>query len=637
MAQGIMTNSLNDLSDQGSEFSPSTDATPITGRPIQFSHVRACTNCVRAKAKCSFGDDTRVKCERCHRMNKTCQPSPPMRKRRIMRKSSEKETSKLEQKLDGLVTLLTSATQSVPTIVNASATNTLSEISGPSNDDINFSYTPVGSSGNQQGINDRRVPSVERVSEPQFTSAASSSSASTLGNLQQPTLPPVLQPSPEDAEFYLNKFRTQFIKYLPFMVLAPSVTSHQLRQDRPILWAAIMATASSNSTQQIALSKAVRATIGREAFVEGTRNMDLLLGILVYVVWDQRHSLDKPIYLSLGQLAIAMLYELGLDKPATSDPALILLYDLKGLRKPSRLSRAPTSEERRALLGCFLMSSLSSSHLRKGDALRWTAYSNECLRVIETQKEADSDVLLVQLVKLRLILEKVTDAPWSGAVTQGDQSARPPAMFYLKSLESQIRDFKSKIPSELADNKILLMELYDTELRIHEIGLSQSPDIFNDQDNRRLECLYACLNAAKGWVDVFLSIPLAQYVGFSTPTYVNLIHWFVSVYRLSTFEHPEWDRGFVRENLDLSLVLETTERNFLQVKEVAGLDQNGSEDLDTFSIMASKTRVIKMWWEATTMSTLNSLSEAPSDRMDDIPMDFLDDNWLRDVLGPWNE
>jgi len=100
----------------------------------------------------------------------------------------------------------------------------------------------------------------------------------------------------------------------------------------------------------------------------------------------------------------------------------------------------------------------SSSFLRKGESLRWTAYSNECLRVLETQKETASDMLLVQLVKLRLISEKLIDAPWSGAVTHGDQSVRPPAMFYLKSLESQIQDFKSKIPNELADNSKWLPE-----------------------------------------------------------------------------------------------------------------------------------------------------------------------------------
>lgn len=96
--------------------------------------------------------------------------------------------------------------------------------------------------------------------------------------------------------------------------------------------------------------------------------------------------------------------------------------------------------------------SRSTAYLRKGDTLRWTAYSNECLRVIETQQEFASDALLVQLVKLRLISEKVIDAHWLGSVTDVDNSIRPPDIFYLKSLESQLYNFKSSIPSELANN-----------------------------------------------------------------------------------------------------------------------------------------------------------------------------------------
>jgi hypothetical protein len=181
------------------------------------------------------------------------------------------------------------------------------------------------------------------------------------------------------------------------------------------------------------------------------------------------------------------------------------------------------------------------------------------------------------------------------------------------------------------------MELHDTELRVHEIGLCQTQDIFTSQDNRRLECLYACLQAAKSWIDVFFSIPPSQYVGFSTSTYVNLVHCFVCIYRLSTFDHPEWDRGLVGENVDVSLFLQTTERNFLLVKKAAGLDVNGSEDMDTFSIMAAKTRVIKMWWEAMNVPAVDSMEVAAGEELCDFPMDFLDDDWLIDLLGSWNE
>jgi hypothetical protein len=89
---------------------------------------------------------------------------------------------------------------------------------------------------------------------------------------------------------------------------------------------------------------------------------------------------------------------------------------------------------------------------RKGDTLRWTAYSNECLRIIEMQNELASDFLLVQQVKLRLISERVTDAPWSGTIIRRDDSTNPPAMFYLRSLETLLYSFKSSIPSGFADN-----------------------------------------------------------------------------------------------------------------------------------------------------------------------------------------
>jgi hypothetical protein len=92
----------------------------------------------------------------------------------------------------------------------------------------------------------------------------------------------------------------------------------------------------------------------------------------------------------------------------------------------------------------------SSAISRKGDPLRWTVYSNECLRVIETQNEVASDILLVQQVKLRLISERATNAPWSSAMI--DDSTNPPAMFYLRSLETQLHAFKSSIPGEFADN-----------------------------------------------------------------------------------------------------------------------------------------------------------------------------------------
>ncbi|KAK9342228.1 hypothetical protein V1522DRAFT_416800 [Lipomyces starkeyi] len=605
-------------------------------KAMETSHSRACTNCVRAKAKCfkTTSLEAEGKCERCHRMKKICQPSPPVRRPRTLKRPSAHETSKLEEKLDGLVTLLKSATQGAPGISSLEglqpASHEPSSISAAISRVYQGEYTPNRPSPNGSGPH-------ESIYTPTISTFSKSTPLNSLN--AQPVLHPGLEPSPEDADRYLNRFRNDFVKHLPFVIISPSVTAHELRQERPILWISIMTVASSHSTQQISLSNEVRGILAREAFVQGTRNMDLLLAILVYATWDRRFCFGRPLLISLIQLAIAILYDLGLDKPPSKDPALGLAFKLKGAGKPPALSRTPTMEERRVLLSCFLMTSVSSSTFRKGSTLRWTAYSNECLRIIETEKEFESDALLVQLVKLRLISERVNDLPWSPAVAEVDTTARAPTMFYLKSLEAQLQAFKSNILSDLSNNKTLLMEFYMTEFSIYEVGLSQAPDTFSGLDNRRIECVWLCLNAIKSWIDVFLSITPAQYVGFSSLIYSNMIHCFVGMCRLSMFEHVEWDRALFREHLDVLSILEKTEKNFASVKDEAGLDIGGSEDTDSFSSMASRIRVLKGSWDYTGASTMTSTGMPSNDELDlpDFPMEFSDEDWLRNVLGPWNE
>ena len=216
-------------------------------------------------------------------MNKDCQPSPPMRKRRTVSRRSSNKTSKLEEKVDGLVTLLKSATQGTPGIFNSIS------IDSPPEDISSSHKSTSGSSATDSVIYgdytySRTLPDGEGLPESEFTPAASTYSGSSSGSLP-PILGSTIEPCPEDAESYLGIFREHFIKHLPFIVISSSMTAYQLRQERPFLWTCIMAAASTNSTQQIRLSREVRGLLVREAYVEGTRNMDLLMAVLVYAVW----------------------------------------------------------------------------------------------------------------------------------------------------------------------------------------------------------------------------------------------------------------------------------------------------------------------------------------------------------------
>lgn len=92
-------------------------------------------------------------------------------------------------------------------------------------------------------------------------------------------------------------------------------------------------------------------------------------------------------------------------------------------------------------------------YFQKQDSLRWTTYFAECLRVIEVTGEYKSDILLAQIVKSRLVFEKVMLAPWHNPIPDADNVLRPPAILYLNTLERQMQDFKSNIPVELQDNR----------------------------------------------------------------------------------------------------------------------------------------------------------------------------------------
>lgn len=73
------------------------------------------------------------------------------------------------------------------------------------------------------------------------------------------------------------------------------------------------------------------------------------------------------------------------------------------------------------------------------------------------QKECESDALLIQLVKLRLIVERINDLHWLGDYPGADAPTKAPAVFYIKSIETQIQDFKSNIPIEVSNNSESLL------------------------------------------------------------------------------------------------------------------------------------------------------------------------------------
>lgn len=180
---------------------------------------------------------------------------------------------------------------------------------------------------------------------------------------------------------------------------------------------------------------------------------------------------STPLNLSrFTQLAISLVYDLRLNKPAPNDLYMISAIDAGSCDATLHAPPTRTLDERRAVLACFVLSSKSvqltncsilqtdrhsvSLYFGKIDALRWTTYMNECLQILTDSKECSGDTVLVIQVRLQLLTDRVAQA--ISDVNYGWQSSRiggPPSLF-LKMLHSDLDGIKRSIPLELQNNSL---------------------------------------------------------------------------------------------------------------------------------------------------------------------------------------
>jgi hypothetical protein len=90
----------------------------------------------------------------------------------------------------------------------------------------------------------------------------------------------------ETAQTYLNVFQTVMTPHFPFVIIPPNVSMHHLRQDKPFLFLAILASASyENMPLQRSLGGEVKKAVSARMILNGEVSFDLLQGLLVFLAW----------------------------------------------------------------------------------------------------------------------------------------------------------------------------------------------------------------------------------------------------------------------------------------------------------------------------------------------------------------
>ena len=189
--------------------------------------------------------------------------------------------------------------------------------------------------------------------------------ASRVGGSSVPESPDSADnfPLESDAELEeaLETYRTKMVPNFPIVCVRPDVTVDEMRLQRPFLFLVIRAICSKNLCRQQALVVEVKKTLGREMLLEGTKTLDLFLGVLVFAGWCHYYICNKPIISTVIQLGMSLAFDLGLTKPLLGEHADIMRHYIIAHGCPKRTNgpnRVITMEERRAVVGLYLVSSV---------------------------------------------------------------------------------------------------------------------------------------------------------------------------------------------------------------------------------------------------------------------------------------
>jgi hypothetical protein len=186
---------------------------------------------------------------------------------------------------------------------------------------------------------------------------------------------------------------------------------------------------------------------------------------------------------------------------------------------------------------------------------------------------------------------------------------------------------------------------------------------------QRVENLWTCLAAVKCWFNTFWDqslFPLAGMPHLSLAMFAQAAHCMVALFRLSTFEAEgvPWDRARVRREMEFGKAMTTWMETWRRIPDAAGLDIDmSSETAD--GPWAHSNRLIMgvvTWWETKVLPKLeaeaNGVDAQQQDQQqsaegggiertgpqslglmdgiggfDGVDMDYLNDDWMRDVLG----
>nr|KAK5451168.1 hypothetical protein LTR18_001185 [Exophiala xenobiotica] len=549
------------------------DASPLgnPADPNDLKRPRACEACRQLKVKCELDDNhPSGSCKRCAKANRQCIVTAPSRKRQ---KKTDSRVAELERKIDALTATL-AAQGGADGDVTVDPARSQSQIQPPRPPPYGEQWhgppppvTSLSPQQGQQGIK-RKIADYDyfggelhKTSSPSFKSTGSAShyqpvvSENTRTRNDSDDLPPL--DLVDRGIFDLNTARKCFERYmaemcehLPLVVFPPGTNADDVRKNKPVLFLAISAVASSTirpDLQPRLISEITRALADRVIF-RGEKSLELVQAIQVTTCFYQPpEKYEELNFNQLIHIAAVMAMDLGMGKRSKrGGPNMWRPYNEN--KRP--LSDPNSAETRRCWLGCYYMCSNSSMSLRRPLLARWSPYADECVEILNTAADAlSSDKALCHLVRAQHMAEDIgvefsMDDPLS-QLTLTDQKTQ----YHLKNFERRLKEWHDTAGPDMLMKPIIQHTEGIINLYMHEIAMHHNHNIddfrppFNatpiegppDPDNvtpAHIEALTTCIHSAHAAFDAFLSMDVKMLRALPTLFFVRSSYAAVALIKL---------------------------------------------------------------------------------------------------------
>uniref|UniRef100_A0A0B7KNY3 Transcription factor domain-containing protein n=1 Tax=Bionectria ochroleuca TaxID=29856 RepID=A0A0B7KNY3_BIOOC len=342
-------------------------------------------------------------------------------------------------------------------------------------------------------------------------------------------------------------FCTEMLPHYP-LILPPAPISYKtLRDDRPAILRAIIATASSIYAPDLwkSLFQDAERYIMEQALMRGRKSLDLIQAALLLATWS--HPPKNFEDLNFGQF-VNIAATMILDLRSSNDPRYLV--------SPESVAESTQGslEVARTFLACYLLSSSIAMSLRRPNTMPYNTWVGDCLAVLNSTATTHiGDRRLVAWIHL----QKLAEETLAMAGIDGNSSGRSTdsrTHLILKSGLERVKAWRQTVSDEITHDTlnihyhVILLNLSEPGLHgkhnangfrpPYSINTRPAADPLIQNQPQFIDARMKCLEVGRKMMQIFKHMSAETIRQKPVITFTRIMYAAVIIVKLAVFEGP---------------------------------------------------------------------------------------------------